>query len=40
LALGGTLVDILPSIGGLLAMAVILFGVAVVLFRRRGLARA
>lgn len=39
LALGGTLIDILPSIGGLVAMAVILFGVAVVLFRRRGLAR-
>jgi ABC-2 type transport system permease protein len=40
LALGGTLVNILPSLGGLLAMAVILFGVAVLLFRRRGLARA
>ncbi len=40
LALGGTLVDILPSLGGLLAMGLILFVVAVVLFRRRGLARA
>jgi ABC-2 type transport system permease protein len=39
LALGGTLVDILPSIGSLLVMGGVLFAIAVVLFRRRGLAR-
>jgi len=39
LALGGTLGDILPSIGPLLVMGAILFAIAVVLFRRRGLGR-
>jgi ABC-2 type transport system permease protein len=39
LALGGTLSDILPSIGALLLMGALLFALAVVLFRRRGLAR-
>jgi ABC-type multidrug transport system permease subunit len=32
----GTLVDILPSMGGLLVMAVVLFAIAVLFFRRRG----
>jgi ABC-2 type transport system permease protein len=34
---GATLTDIAPNLGVLLAMAVVLFGIAVVLFRRRGL---
>lgn len=34
---GGALVDILPDIGGLLLMGVVLFGVALLLFNRRGL---
>jgi ABC-2 type transport system permease protein len=32
----GTLIDILPSMGGLLVMAVVLFAIAVLFFRRRG----
>jgi ABC-2 type transport system permease protein len=39
LALGGALSDILPSIASLLVMGAALFSIAVVLFRRRGLAR-
>jgi len=39
LALGGALSDILPSIASLLVMGAVLFSIAVVLFRRRGLAR-
>src|SRR3989337_2643118 len=35
----GILGDILPSIGPLLVMGAILFAIAVVLFRRRGLGR-
>ncbi len=34
----GTLIDILPSMGGLLVMAVVLFAIAVLFFRRRGTA--
>ena len=34
----GTLIDILPSMGGLLLMAVVLFAFAVLFFRRRGTA--
>ncbi len=37
LAQGGGLMDILPAVGGLLAMAVILFGVSLMLFKRRGI---
>lgn len=36
LARQGTLIDILPSMGGLLVMAVVLFAIAVLFFRRRG----
>lgn len=32
----GTLIDVLPSMGGLLVMAVVLFAIAVLFFRRRG----
>lgn len=39
LALGGTLRGLLPNIAGLLIMGAILFSIAVVLFRRRGLVR-
>jgi ABC-2 type transport system permease protein len=37
LARGGGLPDILPSIGGLLGMGVILFGISLLLFKRRGI---
>jgi len=36
LALGGKAADILPNIGALLAMAAVLFGIALFLFNRRG----
>jgi len=39
LALGGRLADVLQPAGALLAMGVILFGVALLLFRRRDLAQ-
>lgn len=40
LALGQGLVDILPILGALLIMGALLFGIAALLFHRRGLARA
>jgi ABC-type multidrug transport system permease subunit len=39
LAAGGALGDILPNLMALCAMAALLFGVAVVLFRRNGLVK-
>lgn len=40
LGVGGTLADILPTIGGLLAMGVLLFAVSVYLFNRKGILRS
>ncbi len=36
LALGGKLIDILPTMGGLLLMGTVLFGISLFLFNRRG----